>query len=154
MRYLVRLTWFTTSVFLIGVFLAAGAGRVDAQESARIALVIGNSAYKFAPPLPNPVNDAKLIAETLRGLGFDVIERIDADRELTQPFPPELRFAEFAERRRDTAKGTGIMGDATAATAQKGKRIFDLACERLGKLAREYHRLPVRHYREFGSHCP
>ena len=32
MRYLGRLTWFTTSVFLIGVFLAAGAGRVDAQE--------------------------------------------------------------------------------------------------------------------------
>ena len=70
MRYLGRLTRFTTSVFLIGVFLAAGAGRVDAQEAARIALVIGNSAYKIAPPLPNPANDAKLIAETLRGLDF------------------------------------------------------------------------------------
>ncbi|HIM55921.1 MAG TPA: creatininase family protein [Candidatus Latescibacteria bacterium] len=81
-------------------------------------------------------------------------ERIDADRELTHPFPPELNFAEFAERRRDTAKGTGIMGDATAASAEKGRRIFDLACQRLGKLVREYHQLPVRHYREFGSHCP
>ena len=91
MRYLGRLTWFTTSVFLIGVFLAAGAGRVDAQESARIALVIGNSAYKFAPPLPNPANDAKLIAETLRGLGFDVIERIDADRETIQLATFELQ---------------------------------------------------------------
>ncbi|MCH7554760.1 MAG: caspase family protein, partial [Proteobacteria bacterium] len=47
----------------------------------RIALVIGNSAYKIAPPLPNPANDARLMAETLRGLGFEVIERIDADRE-------------------------------------------------------------------------
>ena len=44
----------------------------------RIALVIGNSAYKIAPPLPNPANDARLMAKTLRGLGFEVIERIEA----------------------------------------------------------------------------
>ncbi len=56
-------------------------GAVFAAAEPRIALVIGNSAYKIAPPLPNPANDAKLMAETLRGLGFDVIERIDADRE-------------------------------------------------------------------------
>ncbi len=49
----------------------------------RIALVIGNSAYAEAP-LANPANDARLMAETLRGLGFDVIERIDADLETMQ----------------------------------------------------------------------
>ncbi len=72
----------------------------------------------------------------------------------TQPFSAEASFAEFAERRRDTVNNTGVMGDALAATAEKGRRIFDLACQRLEKLVREYHELPVRHYREFGSHCP
>jgi creatinine amidohydrolase len=77
------------------------------------------------------------------------LSRAQADDTLTQPFRGELAFAEFAERLRDTAQGTGIMGDALAATAEKGKRIFELACDRLEALVREYHELPVRHYREF-----
>ncbi len=56
-------------------------GSAYAAASPRIALVIGNSGYKIAPPLPNPANDARLMAATLRDLGFDVIERIDADRD-------------------------------------------------------------------------
>ncbi|MDA0839080.1 MAG: creatininase family protein [Planctomycetota bacterium] len=79
--------------------------------------------------------------------------RLAKDETGTQPFREELSFAEFAERRRDTKHDTGIMGDATVATAEKGKRIFDLVCDRLVKLVREYHQLPVRDYREFGSHC-
>jgi uncharacterized caspase-like protein len=43
----------------------------------RIALVIGNSSYTFAP-LPNPENDADLMSRTLKGLGFDVITAINA----------------------------------------------------------------------------
>ena len=50
-----------------------------ALSAERVALVIGNSAY-LESPLPNPANDARLVAATLRGLGFDVIERIDADQ--------------------------------------------------------------------------
>jgi tetratricopeptide (TPR) repeat protein len=46
----------------------------------RVALVIGNSAYRFASPLPNPKNDASDIAQTLRRLGFDVVEGRDLDR--------------------------------------------------------------------------
>lgn len=45
----------------------------------RIALVIGNGAY-HDNPLNNPPNDAKLIADTLTGLGFQVISRRDADQ--------------------------------------------------------------------------
>ncbi len=44
-----------------------------AANQQRLALVIGNSAYTNSP-LPNPVNDARLIDETLRDLGFEVIK--------------------------------------------------------------------------------
>lgn len=40
----------------------------------RIALVIGNSAYKQAP-LANPGNDARAVAQALRDAGFTVTER-------------------------------------------------------------------------------
>ena len=40
----------------------------------RVALVVGNSAYKSAP-LRNPTNDAKDMAAKLKGMGFTVIER-------------------------------------------------------------------------------
>lgn len=45
----------------------------------RVALVIGNSAYKDSP-LPNPVNDASDIAATLRTLGFNVTLVKDATK--------------------------------------------------------------------------
>jgi len=45
----------------------------------RLALVIGNAAYKDAP-LANPVNDARDIAVALSALGFRVIVRENADR--------------------------------------------------------------------------
>lgn len=45
----------------------------------RVALVIGNGAYPSAPLL-NPVNDAKDMATSLRALGFNVIERINANQ--------------------------------------------------------------------------
>jgi len=50
-----------------------------AQEK-RVALVIGNAAYKEAP-LRNPVNDARAMAAALRKLGFDVIARENATRD-------------------------------------------------------------------------
>jgi len=53
----------------------------DAAGEQRIALVIGNGDYKTAP-LRNPPNDARLMARTLRGLGFDVI---DASMRIKRP---------------------------------------------------------------------
>ena len=38
----------------------------------RVALMLGNSAYQNAPPLPNPVNDAAVIAAKFKEAGFDV----------------------------------------------------------------------------------
>ncbi len=43
----------------------------------RIALLIGNSAYKFVAPLANPAHDVRLLAGTFRDLGFEVLERRD-----------------------------------------------------------------------------
>jgi tetratricopeptide (TPR) repeat protein len=39
----------------------------------RIALVIGNSAYRNVPPLANPVRDATSIADALRRAGFQTV---------------------------------------------------------------------------------
>ncbi|MDP1732867.1 MAG: SUMF1/EgtB/PvdO family nonheme iron enzyme [Sulfuritalea sp.] len=54
-------------------------GISPASGEKRVALVIGNSAYKDAP-LKNPVNDAKDMAATLRRLGFDVIEKTNVSQ--------------------------------------------------------------------------
>jgi len=40
----------------------------------RVALVLGNSAYQNVPQLANPVNDAALMADTLKRAGFDVVD--------------------------------------------------------------------------------
>jgi tetratricopeptide (TPR) repeat protein len=39
----------------------------------RIALVIGNGAYKTVPALENPPRDARLIADTLKAIGFQAV---------------------------------------------------------------------------------
>ena len=48
-------------------------------DTARTALVIGNSQY-LAAPLSNPVNDAQDVASTLRELGFTVILQTNANQ--------------------------------------------------------------------------
>ncbi|WP_267550722.1 caspase family protein [Rhizobium rhizogenes] len=59
----------------------AGANSAEAQNSPekRIALVVGNAAYKTGA-LPTPANDAGLIAQTLQAAGFDVIGARDLDQ--------------------------------------------------------------------------
>jgi len=65
---------------LILLFHAAlGAQAATPDSSKRVALVIGNSKYVNAVALPNPANDAHLIASTLRNAGFEVIEGVDQD---------------------------------------------------------------------------
>ena len=64
----------------------------SANTEKRVALVIGNSRYETAP-LRNPVNDANLVAATLREIGFDVIARTDASlREM------QLAIREFSRK--------------------------------------------------------
>ena len=48
---------------------AATPGWADGK---RVALVVGNSAYRNVPELPNPANDAGDVAAALNRLGFSV----------------------------------------------------------------------------------
>jgi uncharacterized caspase-like protein len=46
----------------------------------RVAFVVGNGAYVNVPKLPNPPMDARLMASTLRNVGFDVVEGFNLNR--------------------------------------------------------------------------
>jgi TPR repeat protein len=55
------------------ILLALSAYFSSAYAERRVALVVGNSAYQNVAILDNPANDASLMAETLRGLGFTLV---------------------------------------------------------------------------------
>ena len=65
---------------VLALIVLALAGLSAARAETRVALVVGNSAYEFAPKLANPSNDAADIAERLNALGFEVIGGTDLDR--------------------------------------------------------------------------
>lgn len=62
---------FRHRIFL-AIIAASFIGINPALAENRLALVIGESAYRSVPPLPNPANDAKAVSEVLTGLGFEV----------------------------------------------------------------------------------
>jgi uncharacterized caspase-like protein len=66
----------------------------------RVALVIGNGAYVHVRALPNPPNDARSIAKSLRDIGFTVSEGVDPDRaamqKMTRDFLREAARAQVA----------------------------------------------------------
>jgi hypothetical protein len=51
-----------------------------AHAEKRVALVIGNASYKYAPALANPKNDASDVAAALSRFGFQVIAGLDLDK--------------------------------------------------------------------------
>lgn len=61
-------------VMVIWTFIISPPG---AQAEKRVALILGNSAYRHSSPLRNPVNDAKALSESFTQLGFYVIRGID-----------------------------------------------------------------------------
>ena len=63
------------AVAIMALLLASA----PAEAAKRLALVVGNGAYRDAP-LRNPPNDARAIAAALRELGFEVIALENADR--------------------------------------------------------------------------
>src|SRR5690242_5932710 len=80
-------------LFVFAVWLGCG----PAAAEKRVALVIGNSAYKSAPRLANPVNDATLVGGMFKKAGFDNVDvRLDLN---ASDMRRSLR--EFASRTRD-----------------------------------------------------
>ncbi|MET0277275.1 MAG: caspase domain-containing protein [Pseudorhodoplanes sp.] len=66
--------------FAIAVLLLLFGLSAQAAAQDRVALVVGNGKYAHAGPLPNPANDARAVAVSLRELGFEVLEGADLDR--------------------------------------------------------------------------
>ena len=71
-----------------------------ANAEKRVALVIGNGAYKNAPKLVNPPNDASDVAASLTRSGFDVIFETNLDQlgmqDASIRFAREARTADVA----------------------------------------------------------
>ncbi|HEU0202739.1 MAG TPA: caspase family protein [Burkholderiaceae bacterium] len=63
-------------LLVLGLCTALLAADVAGAAEKRLALVIGNARYQQIP-LNNPENDARVIAATLRRLGFEVIEHVN-----------------------------------------------------------------------------
>lgn len=81
------------ALFIFAIWLSCA----PAQAEKRVALVIGNSAYKSALKLGNPVNDATLVGGMFKLAGFDSVDvRLDLNAS-------DMRRAlrEFAGRTRD-----------------------------------------------------
>ncbi len=83
-------------VFLMAVVVLSA----PAHASKRVALVIGNSAYKHATPLVNPKNDAEAVSAVLEELGFEVVTGIDLSHvgfaETVGKFRRKLQHADVA----------------------------------------------------------
>ncbi|MER9254255.1 caspase family protein [Mesorhizobium sp. M0598] len=63
--------------FAIALLLVSLSAQAWAER--RVALVIGNSAYRYAVPLSNPKNDAVDMTAKLQALGFEVVAGEDLD---------------------------------------------------------------------------
>jgi uncharacterized caspase-like protein len=77
----------------------------EAFAAARVALVVGNGDYgPEIGRLKNPGNDARLMAETLEGLGFEVALVTDADQKAMK-----RAIREFGQKLRETGpNGIGL----------------------------------------------
>jgi peptidoglycan hydrolase-like protein with peptidoglycan-binding domain len=69
---------FWIAALSIAAFLASGDA---AFADKKVAFVVGNSAYKNVPALPNPASDARAMAQVLRNVGFDVVEGSNLTRD-------------------------------------------------------------------------
>jgi len=86
---------------LLATTLLAGVGVTAAHAENRLALVIGESAYRAVPSLPNPANDARAMTTLLTDAGFEVTTAADlSQRELNQKIGDFT--AEIAGRGPDT----------------------------------------------------
>lgn len=85
--------------FCLIIFIGLMCGSAHAER--RVALIIGNSAYRSVPKLSNPANDAALVGGMFKKAGFDWIDiRTDLNasemRKALRDFGGRARDAEIA----------------------------------------------------------
>jgi uncharacterized caspase-like protein len=85
------------ALLIFATWLACG----SAHAEKRVALVIGNSAYKSVPKLTNPVNDAGLVGGMFKKAGFDSVDiKLDLSvvdmRKALRDFGAKARDADVA----------------------------------------------------------
>lgn len=92
---------FAVMIATLVVLFVFGGAPVHAEK--RVALVIGNGAYRNVAQLDNPANDARLLADTLRELGFLLVggdAQLDLDKaafdRVVQDFGAQLQGADVA----------------------------------------------------------
>jgi uncharacterized caspase-like protein len=99
-RIINRVNWALPSICVVIALLALALfpPLAKAEPEKRVALVIGNSAYKNTARLENPTNDADDFAKAITALGFDVILDKDLDkRGMEQAFARFARLAQDAD---------------------------------------------------------
>ncbi len=77
----------------MALFSALVAASAPALAEKRVALVIGNGAYKHAPALANPKNDAEGMTAALKRMKFEVVSGVDLDKPAL-----ERLLRDFAQR--------------------------------------------------------
>lgn len=82
---------FAKVVMAASVLLAAAEA---ASAERRVALVVGNGAYRHANVLPNPRNDAEDVAAALKRSGFETVVGLDLDKAGMEEM--SIRFARLA----------------------------------------------------------
>src|ERR1700755_518089 len=68
---------FSSALLLSSSLAPFLAGSAAAHAESRVALVIGESAYRAVPSLPNPVNNAQAMSKLLTDSGFEVTTASD-----------------------------------------------------------------------------
>ncbi|MBR0845308.1 caspase family protein [Bradyrhizobium liaoningense] len=88
-------------LLIVATWLSTGLGTGSALADKRVALVMGNSAYKNVARLANPANDAALVGGMFRKAGFDTVDvKLDLNvvdmRKALREFGGKAREADVA----------------------------------------------------------
>jgi len=81
----------------LGVMLVVGLFAAECSAGSRVALVVGNAAYRSVPELRNSRNDADDVSSKLKQVGFEVVDGRDLNRQGMQ-----AALVQFAQRLTDS----------------------------------------------------
>ena len=72
------MSWGRLLVLSLALVLSAAGARADPER--RVALIIGNDAYRKLPKLSNAANDARAMEQELKAAGFETTVKFNAGR--------------------------------------------------------------------------